>query len=98
LNYTIHIRPDAEIDIEEAAIWYEKQREGLGNEFLDEVQATLDIIEENPYLYAVVHRNTHRALIHRFPFGIFYRIEHNLLIVIAVLHGSRHPKRWQKRT
>ena len=37
MKYAVHIRPDAETDIEEAATWYEKQRSGLGDEFLDEV-------------------------------------------------------------
>jgi len=37
VSYSVYLRPDAETDIEEAAKWYEKQREGLGDEFLDEV-------------------------------------------------------------
>jgi toxin ParE1/3/4 len=52
---------------------------------------------ENPYLYPVVHRDTRRALIRRFPFAIFYRIEPDALVIIAVMHGSRHPKRWRMR-
>lgn len=98
MSFTVHIRPDAEADIEEAASWYEKQRPKLGDDFLDEVQCTLQILVENPYLYAVVHRNTRRALIHRFPFGVYYFIDQNSIIIIAVMHGSRHPKHWQKRT
>ncbi len=37
MKYKVHLRPDAETDIAEAAKWYEKQRKGLGDEFLDEV-------------------------------------------------------------
>ena len=98
MKYTVYIRPDAESDIEEAAKWYEKQRKGLGYEFLDEVLVAFKTISENPYMYNVVHRHTRRALIHRFPFAIYYRIEKKSIVVIAVMHGSRHPKRWQKRT
>lgn len=98
MSYTVHIRHDAEIDIEEAAFWYEKQREGLGGEFLDEIQSTLRLMAQNPFTYTVVHRYTRHVLIKRFPFGIYFRIEHNLIVVIAVMHSSRHPKRWQKRT
>lgn len=98
MKYTVHIRPDAEMDIEEAAIWYEKQRKGLGDEFLDEVLNAVKVISENPYIYAVVLRQTRRALIHRFPFALYYRIEEDSLVVVAVIHGSRHPKRWQTRT
>jgi len=98
VTYKIYLRPDAEKDIEEAAIWYEKQQEGLGGEFLDEVQNIFETISSNPHIYTVVHRNTNRAIIHRFPFGIYYRIEGKSIVVVAVMHGSRHPKRWQQRT
>ena len=77
MRYPIYVRPDAEVDLEEAAIWYEKQRSRLGGEFLDEIQQTWNTMAENPYLYAAVHRNIRRALTRRFPFGIYYRIEHD---------------------
>lgn len=86
------------MEIEEAANWYEMQRKGLGHEFLDEVLRAFKTISDNPYTYTVVHRHTRRALTHRFPFAIYYRIEEESLVVVAVMHGSRHPKRWQKRT
>jgi hypothetical protein len=46
VKYWIHIRPDAEMEIEEAARWYEMQRKCLGDEFLDEVLWALEIISE----------------------------------------------------
>jgi len=98
VKYRVHLRADAETDIEEAATWYEIQRKGLGDEFLDEVLRTFKRISDNPYMYAVAHRHTRRALIHRFPFAICYRTEEESLVVVAVMHSSRHPKRWQKRT
>ena len=76
VNLAVHLRPEA--DIEEAAAWYEKQRERLGNEFLYEVPGACETISENPNLYPVVHRHTRRAVIYRFPFGIYYRIEEEL--------------------
>ena len=97
MKYEVHIRSVAEIDIKEAANWYEKHRKGLGDEFLDEVLGAFETISDNPYIYAVVHRQTRRALIHRFPFAIYYRIEEWSIIVVTVMHGSRHPKRWQER-
>ena len=39
--YKVRIRPEAEKDLEEAAIWYESQREGLGDLFLDEVSSKI---------------------------------------------------------
>ncbi len=96
--YTVYVRPEAENDIAEAAFWYEKQLKHLGDDFLDEIQNIFKIISENPYIYAVVHRQVRRVLIYRFPFAIYYRIEQEFTIVIAVIHSRRYPKRWQKRT
>ena len=97
MTLRVHLRPEADADLEEAAVWYERQRAGLGQEFLDEALAAFDAISGNPALYPVVHRRTRRALMRRFPFGIYYQVETDLVVVIAVMHGSRHPRRWQLR-
>ncbi|MCI5122554.1 MAG: type II toxin-antitoxin system RelE/ParE family toxin [Candidatus Electrothrix sp. AUS4] len=97
MNNTVHLQPDAEIDIEEAAAWYELQRKRLGHEFLDEVLSTFSQIEDNPYIYPVVYRNIRRAVMSRFPFAVYYLLNEEAAVVIAVMHGSRHPARWRKR-
>ena len=63
MNYTVHLQPDAEIDIEEAAAWYELQRKGLGHEFLNEVLRIFSQIEDNPCIYPVIYRGVRRAVI-----------------------------------
>ena len=98
MSLRVYIRPEAETDIEEAALWYEKQRQGLGQEFLDEILSLCETIAENPAMYPVVHRRTRRALIRRFPFGVYFRIDDEQVVVVAVIHGSRHPRSWRQRT
>jgi hypothetical protein len=44
-----------------------------------------------------VHRTVRRALLRRFPFGVFYRAEPSRIVVIGILHGSRDPKVWKGR-
>ncbi len=94
----VRIRPEAEQDLAEAAAWYEAQRPGLGHEFLDEVAAMLSGIAENPQRFPDVHRNTRRAVIQRFPFGIYFRVENATVVILAIMHGSRDPRRWKGRT
>ena len=98
MSLGVYVRPEAEADIEEIATWYEQQRQGLGHEFLDEVLSLCETIAENPAMYPVVHRRARRALIRRFPFGVYFRIEDEQVVVVAVIHGSRHPKNWRQRT
>lgn len=98
MSLDVRLRPEAERDLSDAARWYEEQRPGLGHEFLDEVLEVFSTIVETPQMYPNVHRNTRRALIHRFPFGVYYRVEETTIVVIAILHGSRDPHRWKSRT
>ena len=66
----ISVRPAAATDIDEAFLWYEGQSPGLGHEFLAAVQAARESIAAHPAMYPVIHRETTRALVHRFPYEI----------------------------
>ena len=98
MTLEVRLRSKAEQDLADAAAWYEEQRQGLGHEFLDEVLTMLASIAETPLMYPHVHRNTRRAVIHRFPFGVYFRVENAAVVVVAVMHGSRNPRRWKSRT
>jgi plasmid stabilization system protein ParE len=67
----VRLRPEAEQDLAEAARWYEEQQPGLGLDFLDEALATFSTIAERPLASATVYGSLRRALLHRFPFGVF---------------------------
>ena len=67
VSLKVHIRPKAEKDIETAATWYERQQKGLGKDFLDEVLGVFETISKRPNIFSVVHRETRRAIVHRFP-------------------------------
>ena len=90
-------RPAAAADVEDAFLWYESQRPGLGDEFLDETSLVLSAIVENPNRFPVIHRETRRALLHRFPYALFYRIQDEGIIIVACMHGKRNPAQWQVR-
>jgi len=60
--------------VADAAYWYEGQQQGLGRQFVDEVLAVFSVIAETPRLPPVLHRNTRRALLRRFPFGAYYQV------------------------
>jgi plasmid stabilization system protein ParE len=96
VTLALRIRSEAQQDLQEAARWYEAQRQGLGQEFLNEVVSCLHRIAEQPEMFPTMHRETRRALIRKFPFGIFYRLE-SQVVVLAVMHASRDPRRWQSR-
>lgn len=92
------VRPAAAADIEDAYEWYESQRPGLGDAFLAALTSLRNRVLEDPEAYPVVHRDTRRALIpHRFPYGLFYRIHGDAIVVVACMHARRDPRRWRSR-
>ena len=39
-----------------------------------------------------------RALIHRFPYCVFYIVIERKISVLAVMHAARNPEQWKART
>ncbi len=91
------LRQEAERDLSEAHAWYEEQVPGLGSDFLAVVERTLESIQENPARFPLIYREVRRALLRRFPYGIFFVWEKQLLSVIAVIHTAREPGKWRAR-
>lgn len=91
------LRPAAAAELEEAFRWYERQRPGLGEELLRAVDSALVDVLEQPLRHPEIHRDVRRALVRRFPFAVFYRLLDDRLVVLAILHGGRDPRRWQTR-
>ena len=96
MTFEVRIRPEAEQDLTEAALWYEQQQRGLGQDFLDEALAVFMRLEETPLGCELVHRSVRRALLRRFPFAVFSSFEEDV-VILGVLHGSRHPRHWMRR-
>jgi hypothetical protein len=63
----LRVRPEAEVDAFEAAVWYERERPGLGVEFLEATRAAFRRIEEAPRQFPTVFPDIRRAILHRFP-------------------------------
>jgi len=97
MKYDIVIKPLAESDIRDAAIWYEQQRAGLGVRFMEAVEEKFKVIEEHPRLFEVKYKGIHQVFLNRFPFAIYYMEENDRIFVLAVSHTSRDPKIWKSR-
>ena len=91
------VRPEAEVDAFEAASWYEREREGLGSDFLARVRRVFTRIESGPLQFPLVMADIRRALLGRFPFAVFFFVDDRAAIVIAVMHLHRHPDSWEGR-
>jgi plasmid stabilization system protein ParE len=91
------IRPEAETELAEAFDWYERRLPGLGAQFLTAIDTAVASILDNPLQHPILYRNVRRALARRFPYQVLFIVEQEIVVVIAVFHGARDPKRWQDR-
>jgi toxin ParE1/3/4 len=91
------IKPFAELDATDAANWYNRKRDGLGNEFLLALEAKINAVRRNPKQFNVEYKGIRRTFTERFPYGVFFIFENDVVYVLAIVHTSRSPKIWKKR-
>ena len=89
LRYTERAKDDVEL----AFAWYEKQRRGLGFEFLDCVEITVKSILENPEIYRIYYSIFRGCVIRRFPFSVFYTVEGTEIVVHSVFGNRQGPEK-----
>jgi plasmid stabilization system protein ParE len=84
-------------DLATAWGWYEDLQGGLGDRFLDAIDAAILRASRFPYSGSPVLRDEHDKIVerkvptHGFPYAVRYRVAHDRLVVMAVLHQHRHP-------
>ena len=91
------VRPEAQTDIREAARWYEDREAGLGLRFLREVGTSLERVADNPLMFPLIEEDVRRALLHKFPYSIYFVSEPHAVAIIAVLHQHGRPSSWKAR-
>ena len=97
--HRVIIRIEAEVDITDAAIWYQSQQPGLGHEFLADIESAIASAAENPFRYRRLRHKpeVRRILIERFPYRVFFIRRADAIVVFRVLHGARHDREWKSK-
>ncbi len=95
--YQLEISEEAKLDIYDAFLWYEEQREGLGLNFELSLEAGFNRVQRNPLQFESKHKQVRVHFINKFPFGIHYLVDDQTIKVLAVFHTSRDPKNWFER-
>lgn len=92
MSFAVTFRPQALAEIRSARQWYEAQRVGLGREFEDEIAQVVDLLTRSPLLFPVTHHARRRALVRRFPYGLFFQVLETDVVVLACYHLRRRPR------
>lgn len=86
----------AKRELFEAASFYEREVSGLGDDFLNEIEAAYRQIVAHPTAWREMTKGVRRFLVNRFPYGVYYKLGEDTVLVFAVLHLYRHPDAWKK--
>jgi plasmid stabilization system protein ParE len=102
MNRPFRPEPEASAELEEAALWYESQRPGLGTEFLEAVDAALDRIARWPQAAPRVPGvaadvPARKAPVSNFPYHIAYLEMPDAISILAFAHDRREPGYWHSR-
>ena len=91
------VSPRATAEATLAAEWYETQAIGLGAEFLRALDAVFAAVQREPERFARTSPTVRRALVRRFPYGVFFRERADRVVILGVIHARRDWRRWPSR-
>ncbi len=75
MNRRLIVDSGAELDIGDGFRWYEARRPGLGERFLDELDAAFQRVVENPAAYQQVVSEVRRAVVRIYPYLVFFTFD-----------------------
>lgn len=91
MAYKIEVRPFAAIEIIEAYDWYELQRDGLGIEFLLELEIFYTTQQRNPDTYSFYQKPVRQGTLSRFPYTVVYEIFEQTIVIYSVFMYRQDP-------
>jgi len=98
MSFVIKRPRPVEDDVIAAALWYDEQQPGLGDDFLDEVEVAVASLAANAPLYSIRFANVRCLRLRRFKrYGIYYVIRENEVHLLAIHHGARDPEWLRQR-
>jgi hypothetical protein len=93
----VRLHAEAEAEVAEAFLYFEREREGLGMEFVRAVHEAINRIIAGPECWPVIRGDARRCLTHKFKYGVVYRTRPEEIQVLAVGDLRRKPYYWWKR-
>ena len=98
MSYRVRVRSVALAEFAEATAWYVDRSPQAAARFVTAIEATFQVLAEGAHRFPLVHFDVRRVGVPRFPYSLYFKIRGGECFVIAILHGRRHPRRWQSRS
>jgi plasmid stabilization system protein ParE len=87
----------AEVEMFDAATFYEQQVARLGESFLSIMETAIADLCSQPEAWPEIGDGVRKRPLRRFPYSILYRIDKDEIVIVAVMHQRRHPLFWAGR-
>ena len=94
---SVRLLPEAVEDLLETQRWYRRLEPALARDFAEAFAAAVERIRRDPRSFPLIHGQTRRLVLRRFPYAVYFR-EQGAEILLIALHGRQDPRRWQQRT
>jgi plasmid stabilization system protein ParE len=95
LRYKVTFSKRANLNIDQAMVWYENQKTDLGLEFYEEILfANKLYLANNPKLSVTVYEDYRQFYLKRFPYSLIYRIDEDKqeVQIVTVIHNKQLSK------
>ena len=89
--------PDAGEEFLEAARFYDSEAPGVGMAFIVEIHKAISILVIQPLSAPEARNNIRKKTIKHFPYSLFYSVESDVIVIVAVAHHKRRPSYWHKK-
>jgi hypothetical protein len=97
-EFRIRYHPLFQSDVASSAMWYDQRRIGLGDDFVNCVEAATRDLLEDPYRRSSVDYGLRYWPVHRFPFVVFYDLNLDEILILGVMHTAQEHEAWLRRT
>jgi plasmid stabilization system protein ParE len=89
--------PAADDELIEAARYYEHEAAGVGIAFITAVHQAVTELLAFPFATPSIGAGIRKKVLRHFAYTIFYSIEADTLLIIAVAHQKKRPNYWHSR-
>ena len=97
MSLRLDVHEDADLEMNEAAAYYDRESASLGDVFLDAVAVGFKRIREHPESGPELRGGARKLVLPKFPFTIIYLVATDHIRVLAIAHQRKRPFYWQSR-
>ena len=98
MRYSVRYKRAAAAEVESAISWYAQPEINQASAFIKDIQRTESHLRTHPELYQRVEGDVRRAVLRRFPYSLFFLIEQDQVVVLALMHQHQRPRMREELT